>query len=150
MRPAPIEGLRYNLSRRGANRSVTKQRIIHSDGRTLRVFLLLGIVLPYGWTRRIEPSSGRPSARVTFATQRTNYRAASHCDSNAPTGDCNHNYQANSDSGNTGARARGYTSPQPSPKHRQVNPTATPTPRVIQTGVDRVAPELGPPPPIPS
>jgi Ca-activated chloride channel family protein len=28
-------------------------------------------------------------------------------------------------------------------------PTATPTPQVIQTGVDKIAPELGPPPPIP-
>ena len=128
---------------------MTKQRIIHSDGRTLRVFLLLGIVaillaglagssqVPAG---RAQETRLRRSGQTTTPrpTATPTPRAATVTTSTTPT-------QIPA----TQVPVPVATPPATVTQTPASQPTATPTPQVIQTGVDKIAPELGPPPPIP-
>lgn len=126
---------------------MTKQRIIDSDSRTLRAFIFLGILavlvaglagstqVPAGQAQetRLRRSGQTPTPRPTA----TPARPATVTTPTRPTP--------------TPATQVPVASPTPVTQTPVSQPTATPTPapQVIQSGVDKVAPNLGEPPPIP-
>ena len=128
---------------------MTKQRIIHSDGRTLRVFLLLGIVaiLLAGFAGSSQVPAGRAQeSRLRRSGQTTAPRpTATPTPRRATVTTTTRPTQTPA----TQVPAPVATPPPTVTQTPASQPTATPTPQVIQTGVDKVAPELGPPPPIP-
>ena len=113
---------------------MTKQRIIDSDGRTLRAFLLLGIVAIL--LAGLAGSSQVPAGQAQETRLRRSGQTVTQRPTATPT-----------------PRAPATTPPAPTVTQTPANqPTATPTPapQVIQEGrVDKIAPELGAPPPIP-
>ena len=115
---------------------MTKQRIIDSDGRTLRALLLLGIVAIL--LAGLAGSSQVPAGQAQETRLRRSGQTVTQRPTATPT-----------------PRAPATTPPAPTVTQTPANqPTATPTPtpaaQVIQEGrVDKVAPELGAPPPIP-
>ncbi len=126
---------------------MTKQRIIDSDGRNLRAFIFLGILavlvaglagsthVPAGQAQetRLRRSGQTPTPRPTT----TPARPATVTTPTRPTP--------------TPATQVPIAAPTPVSQKPVSQPTATPTPapQVIQSGVDKVAPNLGDPPPIP-
>ncbi|HEX4900050.1 MAG TPA: hypothetical protein VFV61_05920, partial [Pyrinomonadaceae bacterium] len=126
---------------------MTKQRIIHSDERTLRVFLLLGIIaiLLAGLAGSSQVPTGRAQeTRLRRSGQTTTARpTATPTPKSAPVT----TRPTQTPAAQTPAPVA--TPPATVTQTPASQPTATPTPQVIQTGVDKIAPELGPPPPIP-
>jgi Ca-activated chloride channel family protein len=125
---------------------VKKQRIIDSDGRNLRTFLLLGILALL--LAGLAGSSQVPAGQA----QETRLRRSGQTASPRPTA-TPRPATVPSVTSPTPATQRPATAATPAPATvtgtPANQPTATPTPQVIQTGVDKIAPELGPPPPIP-
>ncbi|MFZ0060536.1 MAG: VWA domain-containing protein [Pyrinomonadaceae bacterium] len=123
-----------------------KQRIIDSDGRNLRAFLLLGILALL--LAGLAGSSQVPAGQAQETRLRRSGQSATPRPTVTP-----RPATVPSVTSPTPATQRPATAATPAPATvtgTPVNqPTATPTPQVIQTGVDKIAPELGPPPPIP-
>jgi len=128
---------------------VKKQRIIDSNGRALRAFLLLGIVaiLVAGLAGSSQVQAGR--------AQETRLRRSGQTAAPRPTATPTPRpATVTTTTRPTPTPATQVAAPMASPPAAVTQtpanqPNATPTPQVIQTGVDKIAPELGPPPPIP-
>ncbi|HET6669548.1 MAG TPA: VWA domain-containing protein [Pyrinomonadaceae bacterium] len=119
-----------------------KQRIFDSEGRSLRGFLLLGMLAML--VAGLAGSSQVPAGQAQETRLRRSGQTATPRPTTTP----------------TPRPATVTTAPRPTPTPATQQPTtaatppanqptATPTPQVIQSGVDKIAPELGPPPPIP-
>ena len=126
---------------------MTKQRIIDSDGRTLRALIFLGFVAIL--IAGLAGSSQVQSSRA----QETRLRRSGQTATPSPTA-------TSSRPANVVAPTRPTPTPTtPAPvgtpaaatqtPASQATPTPTPVPQVIQGGVDKIAPDLGAPPPIP-
>ncbi len=124
---------------------MTKQRISSADGRRLRAFVLIGVVslLVVG----VAGSSLVPAG----STQETRLRRSGQTVTARPSATATPTPRPISSPATTPQNPRPAATPVPQNPVLPSTATPTPVPQVIQggRGVDKIAPELGEPPPIP-